>query len=91
MAYECKKDYEALASGYGKWLTEKEVPLEALAEGINIDFRDKDYFWVSARIVKIKQKKTMTLRYTKNGSSHTETIPFGNERIAQPNTILCLK
>lgn len=56
-----------------------------------MDFRDKDYYWLSAKVAKIEDHKHVTFKYTKNGSSHQEVLPIYSERVAKENSILSLR
>ena len=38
---------------YQSWFDEKKLDLEELAEGTIVDIRDKDYYWVSGKVIKI--------------------------------------
>lgn len=48
-----------------------------------VDFRDKEYYWLPAKVMKIEDNKHITFKYTKNGSSHQEILPIFSERIAK--------
>lgn len=89
--FKNQPEYQTTQSHYKKWFEEKEVPLDNLEEGLAVDLRDKDYYWLPAKITKIEDHKHITFKYIKNGNSHQEVLPIYSERIAKENSILGLK